>query len=68
MQLYQCFRFQNEINYILDTLSQKRFFYVMKMSNFWGELTGTSAKKEALNCTRWQADSTLKYLLLQGFG
>ena len=47
----QCFLFQNQINYFLDTLIQQKYFQIMKINNFWGELTDISAKKEALALT-----------------
>ena len=34
--------------FFLDTLIQKIFFQIMKINNFRGELTYSSAKKEAL--------------------
>ena len=45
---YQCFLFQNETKYCLDTLNQANFFQIIKINNFRGELTDNSAKKEAL--------------------
>ena len=38
--------------YFLDTLIQNFFLLIMKMYNFWGELTDISAKKEALGLSR----------------
>ena len=32
----------------MDALIQKRFFWIMKLNDFWGELTDISAKKEPL--------------------
>ena len=37
-------------NYFLDTLSQKTFFFIMKINNFRGDLADISAQKEALVC------------------
>ena len=36
----------------LDTLIQKMFSEIMKINNFHGDLTNSSAKKEALVCTQ----------------
>ena len=44
----QCFLVQNQAKYLLDTLIQKIFSYIMKINIFWGELTENSAKTEAL--------------------
>ena len=35
----------------LDNLIQKKYFLIMKIHNFRGDLTDTSAKKEALRMT-----------------
>ena len=42
---YQCFCFQNEINYYLDNLVKKLIFLIMKINNFRGDLTDITAKK-----------------------
>ena len=44
----QCFCFQNDIKYFLDTLIQNFLMYIMNLTNFQGDLTDISAKKEAL--------------------
>ena len=44
----QCFGFQILIKSFLDTLSQKKFFQILKMNNFRSDLTDISARKEAL--------------------
>ena len=40
--------FQNPIISFLDTLSQKNIFFIIKINNFWGDLSGISAKTATL--------------------
>ena len=53
----QCFCFQNQIKYFLDTVIQKTFFKIIKINNFLGDLTDISAKQEALD---------IRYVLFTG--
>ena len=34
----------------MDTLTQQIFFMIIKMNNFWGDLSGISAKTATLDC------------------
>ena len=40
--------FQNVISLFLDTLSQQIYFLIIKINNFWGDLSGISAKPATL--------------------
>ena len=71
--------FFSKLNYyFLDTLTQKIYFLVIKINNFWGDLSGISAKKSSLhqtryikyrNCTKCISDTlTEKYLLCTWWG
>ena len=44
----ECCCFQNQVEYVLDTLIQKIFSMVIKLNNFWGDQTDVLATKEAL--------------------
>ena len=39
--------FQNQIILFLDTLNQQIYFLIKKINNFWGDLSGISAKTAA---------------------
>ena len=50
---HQCFCFQNQITYFFGYFDPEQvFFQMMKISNFWGDMTTISAEKESPSAVR----------------